>query len=550
MDRLSPELLHIVVLFLDIADRLSFRLVNRDFSVVGAAHILPEATFHLHAEDLANLRAVAANGSMARNVRSLTCFAARLESEPLPYDDYVTEYKSFMRMDLISPDLTEDRRWKSELSSAQLRAHYERYLEAIVSQHAIVEDRLDLECLKEVLPSFTNLQSVTMSAGHLFYEGRRKPKTSYDEYIRPPLENGLLAGAEQLEVILEALAYHQITVKDLRAGVMSWRFFERSSSVLDRLFSPLHDLRYIDLVLELETDDDGNDVTDDTKNCRRLLQRGAARDLLRSLPHLETLSFAIHSDFESQKPAASLDWIIEPGHHWPSLSEVTLEGLDCSEAALTNFLELHKGTLNDMCLRDISLTDGSWKTLLPWIRSNLYLHEPCICGRLSGYSTEGEGLDHDLNHPIEIYDLWTFETGPSDMRASVNCYCSKGGEKYPNELPLDQHTIRKYFESHVRHAGLKSEAEDAKEMRQAEREIDARVRSLDLFGFSRYMGLDDSDGSSLAESDFDENPNVFYGYELDDLNNDSEDNLDSSLNALRTELGDEDDEHEDDGTEV
>ncbi|KAK9793644.1 hypothetical protein AB5N19_04115 [Seiridium cardinale] len=545
MERLSPELLHIVVSFLDVKDRRQFRLVNKNFSVIAAAHIIPEVSLHLHAKDLEKLRAIAAHGTIARNVQSLTYFAARLESPPISFAKYSLEHHTCMQMSLVSPALTERRRWKMDLTPEQLRAHYEMYLETVSSQDKLVANQADLVCLKEVLPSFTGLRCVTMSSGHHFYEGViNKPKSPYDDCVRDPHEDVFPAGASQCEVLLESLAYHGTKIEQFRAGAMSWRFFDKEPEVISRLFSALGNLKYTELVLMVETDENGEDVTDDTIKCRDVLERrGVLKTVFKSMPNLEVLGFAIQGDFESHRRAASLDSIIPASFHWPNLSDLSLEGVDCRQGALLKFLELHHKSLSRVCLQDVTLTDGSWKPVLRGIRSKLYLQEACICGLLCGYIEEEEGGDpfHDPDRPTEFYDLWTADRGPNDMRNSINCYCRRGGEDYPDELPLTRDIVNKYFESHVHKDGILSESEDEEEMRKAELEVDARIRAMDLFHYGE-AGLDDTDDDEfLSLSGADEEAFVSF---FDPWNSDmsDEDELEEHSDS------DEDETEEDSGS--
>ncbi|KAH6660946.1 hypothetical protein BKA67DRAFT_531025 [Truncatella angustata] len=539
MDRLSPELLHIVVLFLDIKDRLNFRLVSKNLSVIAGAHILPEVSFHLHAKDLAKLRGIAANSVLARNVKSLTYFAARLEALPFTYEQYVHDHQQTIQFSLIDLELTELRKWKLFQSPAQLKAHYETYLEMVASQNALIADQMDRLCLEEVLPSFPNLQQITMSSGHEFYEGRNNPKSVYDGCLRDAHDYAFPPGVAQLEVLLQSLAHHRLSIQELRAGSMSWRFFDKEPDVLSRLFAPLHNLKYIDLVLEIQADDNGVVITDDISKCRSLLKSGGLRNLLTSMPGLDTLAVAVRGDWEDRKPAASLNWIIAPDHHWPTLSTLVLEGFDCTREDLWKFLELHRNSLSDICLRDVSLTKGSWQKLLPDVRSTLQLQEVCFCGRLSGYPEGSEetayGWDGSdgASSLVEVHDLWTPESGPSDMRSSVNCYCRQGGKDYPDELPLSNEVVKKYFESHVRKTmAVHSEAEDEEEMRKAEKRVHARMREMNIFGFRDARPEDSSDEwSGISGSELDEDDLFFETEPLDDFSTEDDTDL-SDMVAL------------------
>lgn len=543
MDRLSPELLHIVASFLSTRDAATLRLVCKNYSVIAGAHIIPEVSFYTHAKDLARLRAIAEHPVFSRHVKSLTYFGAVLESPPLSLEKFLRDHKQSVALrefaNMSSPSLP-DVKWKAELSRPQLEAQYDKYRQLVASQEEIRRNRLVPACLKEVMPKFPNLRLVTMSSGFEFYEGgeQRSKASPYDDCVHEAQSRFKPEGCLHLEVLLEALAQSDIRIEHLRAGSLSWRFFEKAPEDLSRFFKPLTNLTYIDLILVTEMDDNGNDINDDLSKCRRSLRSGLVRNLLRSMPRLETLSFAIHSGIEDLGQGARLGDVIQVGHHWPNLSDLSIQNVECNKSDLINFLELHKGSLKSLCLQDIQLTQGSWKNVLPYIRQNLHLDYVCICGTLSGHS-EDEGGSNNTLYCDEQYFLWDPQSGPSDMRSSVNLYCQVGGEAYPDVLPLDKETVRKHYEQYVRRPGVKSEAEDREEMRGYEKEVRERILELGLF---RPSDSEDSSGISedgWGDFDFDSESN-------EDEEDNGEDDEEGEGNVYPVEFEYDDDETEDD----
>ncbi|KAI0131858.1 hypothetical protein BJ170DRAFT_591840 [Xylariales sp. AK1849] len=358
-----------------------------------------------------------------------------------------------------------------------------------------------------------------MSSGYTYYEGVMRAKSSpYDGCARGASYVNDPEGCLQLEAQLEALAHHNIPIEHLRAGTLSWRFFERDPKYLLRLFKPLAKLTYIDLVLTTRLDENLNDIDGDNRKCRQSLRNGIIKDLLATMPDLETLVFAIRPICQT--------WIVERA--WIMLSELELSGIECDRRSLTKFLERHKETLRTICLQDIHLAKGSWKRLLPDIRSKLYLHDACICGRLTGCAEDETSLD-------EAWHLWYREGGPVDMRSSINYYCRRGGEVYPNELPLTKQVVRKYFDQYVWRPGVKTEAEDAAEMRRCQAESQDRIRDLGLFRHNRRQATTSHSGDEDLSSDSEEEASdgdeleawETYGYDSVNYNNSDFDSSDS-----------------------
>ncbi|KAI4603829.1 hypothetical protein KJ359_003649 [Pestalotiopsis sp. 9143b] len=494
MDQLSPEIIHIVVSFMELKDRLQFRLVNKNFAFIGRAHVLEEICMSIHSRHLAKMRAVAEESHLARNVRHLIYESRCLNPHPSSFKSYASEYDMWQQLQRLHPD---DKHFqlKPTFSAEQLQQSYQRYLDETKAQASSWARHADYACLAQVMPSFCNLRKVTMSCDNHFNSHRRGTSSVYDDDAHIADYDYDPEGARQFEALLDALGLHEMKIAELQAGMMDWRFFDKEPERLEQLYEPLASLTSIDLVLTVATDDEGGASESETAECRDVLKKGQIGDLFKSSPSLQLLNFSIQGDLFELQPAASLHWVIPSGHVWPNLREVLLEGIDCSRAAVWSFLELHKDTLVDFAFGEVVL-NGSWEKFLADIRSKLYLHDVLIYGRIVGHSEDSRRL-------LEEWDLVMPEVGPSDMRSSISLYCELGGKNYPDELPLSDDVVRKYFESHVRAPGMVSEEEDAERMRVAEREF--REEHGDALGrIYRRARRRESDDSESADSGWDD----------------------------------------------
>ncbi|KAI5924448.1 hypothetical protein F4810DRAFT_709412 [Camillea tinctor] len=452
MDKISPEILHIVCTFLSIDDLLNFRLVTKSFADIGAAYMLPEVTFYMHNEELERLRAISLHPVFARHVYSLTYFAQALDYPKVSLREFLRDHKRDMKWN--------SKLQKLNLSRAQLLVEYRKYEDAADKQNIIMSDRLDVAVLREIFPRFPNLQHMCMSTGNLFYEGRYRKRRAQ------PLQNIMRGdnlyslnpeGVRPLEALLCANADAPCELQSLRAGSLHWRFFKRSATELARMFRPLSNLGAIDLVINVEPADERIHEHDSLSRCRRVLAKGALRNIFKSMPHLHSLCVEIVSiEGEDLEKGAALENLIEPRFHWKNLRELVLGGIECDRQELMQALERHKGTLQRLCLRDVYLKSTSWKRLLPDIRKKLFLVEACICGDLYGRSEDGEEPNDPffatghLGPDLEYWDLSIPEVGDHEMRDSINIYCRVGGQLYPDELPLSEDVVDKYYEDYVR----------------------------------------------------------------------------------------------------
>ncbi|KAI1261559.1 hypothetical protein F5Y18DRAFT_401637 [Xylariaceae sp. FL1019] len=446
MDRIPPEIVYVIVSFLDIDSLQSVRLVNRKLAEIGAAYMLPEVTFYMHSEELARLQAIAQHPVFSKHVRSLTYSGHALDSPKVSWREFLRDYKLELR-------------WNSRLKKLnyhpnQLLAEYNKYCDAAAEQDLIMNSEADIALLKDILPRFPKLESMTMSSGGRFYEGshhntkRHKP---LDDILRGSAFHSLdPEGSRPLEALLVANAEARCTLKSFRAGFLHWKFFKRPEWVLRRMFTPLANLTSIEISISLDSGDEETDEFHDHDSlvkCQRVMAKGSLRHMLRSMPQLQTICVEfLDMDVDELTKGAALADIIAPGFHWPQLQELALGGLSCDRKELMDCLTLHKDTLRILCLRDMALKSTSWCKLLPDIRRKMDLADACICGVLYGCRETDQFGDEAL----EYWDLSVPEVGDQDMRDSVNVYCRHGGTEYPNELPLSNTVVARYYEEYVR----------------------------------------------------------------------------------------------------
>ncbi|CAJ2503846.1 Uu.00g112400.m01.CDS01 [Anthostomella pinea] len=464
MDRIAPEILYIVCSFLSVDDIINFRLVTKSFADIGAAYMLPEVTFFMHGEELERLRAISLHPVFSRNICSLTYFAQALDYPKVSFHEFRRDHKRELR-------------WNSKLKKLNLSFHqlmdeYRKYESAADEQTAIMNGKLDIQVLQEVLPRLTSLQRMTMSAGNIFYEGRVKKNPRHKPMEDIMRGNNSLAalnpeGARPLEALLKANADVKCALKSLRAGTLHWRFFKRSAAELMRMFKPLSGLWSIEFIISVEPADERRHESNSAGKCRRVLAKGALRNIFKSMTELRSLCVEIDSmECEDLDKGAGLEHLIEPGFKWPHLRELVIGGVDCDRQELMNVLETHSSTLQRLCLRDICLISTSWKKLLPEIRKNMFLVEACICGDLYGRDEDGEEPNDPfwttghLGPDLEYWDLSVPEVGDHEMRDSINVYCRFGGHLYPDEVPLTEEVVDKYYDDHVKGLFEDSDLED------------------------------------------------------------------------------------------
>ncbi|KAK7748369.1 hypothetical protein SLS62_008632 [Diatrype stigma] len=466
MDRLSSELLHTIASLLSPVDLVSFRLVSRSFAQIGAAHLLPEVTFEAHEQELARLRAIARHPVLSRHVRSLVYISDMQQQPPVELGPYVDEYQRARRLALRNSDLTaRDLGDEYNMSQAELEEAHRSYVAAARNQQNILVNRRDIDALRdEVLPRLArSLRAFTVTESYKFEagagrgrEGRRRRMTPHRDMVHSDL---LLLdrpyGGRFLEALLkanaDAVGARCEDIESVRASSVHWDFFERDDPAeLRRLFAPLAaTLKCLELGLSIEDyGDEGFDARDAIEQVEAAMANGHVRDALATLVELDTLALDF-GDYVGESwpgPVAVLGHLVAPGFRWQNLRCLTLGSVHCPRQELEAALQLHRGTLRELCLRDFGLERTSWRRFLPWVRNNMDLSDACICGYLEGRTEEGD----DEGSGVDEY--WCLESplsNPHGMRCSLNMYCRRRGKCYPDKLPLSADVVLEYYDEWV-----------------------------------------------------------------------------------------------------
>lgn len=469
MDRLSAEMLHMVCSYLSSSDICSLRLVNRTFAQLGECYLIPDLRFYLHAQELQRLRGIASHEGISKHVKSLTYSCDLLDAQDRQHLvafawSYAATHCAGRVRDLY--DGTELKKFVMDLFRA-----YEADVQA---QEDIIRRRADIDTLRNVLPSFTNLQRIAVHASLISSDPLRDSTTSYTPQTQIQLKkkSKKLAieqlgghfmdhlhplGCRHLQSVLAGLTdAHAASLQSFYAGSLSWRFFDTDTAEVLRLFKPLRNVQHFELVIEAGLDPHYS-LRESVAQCRRVMgsHRGhPLREILRNMPRLKTLkiSFAHSSSGDMISPcfAADLSDILAPGYCWEHLQELHLQGIDTTRHSLMETVQQHQSTLQKLSLEDIGLKGTSWHKLVPDVRQQTRLESFTLSGLMMGQSEDDSslGLNSRPRAPMTVeqqtLECWSLPRAQDTyvdysmlvLKESINDYCRLGGQQNHKECPL------------------------------------------------------------------------------------------------------------------
>lgn len=420
-----PEIIHLICEFLDVTDVRIFRLVCRTIGSTAASHAFPELVFFLHHGDFEMLRYFADHPIYPRHVKSLVYSCDVLEPRRLSFKKFVAEKRQREDVSWRFRSGLELKKTKKRVppppkedSEEFLKSAYQRYTQAHDQQDSMLAEGFDFTVLREVIPKFSNLKDIMISADLCFREGRRHKKpfdalfTYSSDYLKP-------SGCRHVgSLLLPLVGSPTIQLRSLRLGTVDWSFLEQlqEPSRLDQMIEICRNLTTFELHLDTgaDWDADWDAVGIHMAECRAAVKKGGLRRLLGSMIHLEvlTIEFTYPDKVNGIYPAAFSDLIPE-GMRWENLQEFTFSLTEATRQEMVDFIRRHSSTVTQYYLKDLKLIRSSWLAFLPKLREmadEMFLDDVMISGNVYGES-EGDGLPLGIPAGGEEY----FYLGDPDM---------------------------------------------------------------------------------------------------------------------------------------
>lgn len=404
IEQLPPEILHTICSFLDDKNARLLRLSCKTIGVVADCYAFPQLTFFLHPDDFDMLRYFANHDIFAKNVRSLVYITEMLPPRLLSSTKFLARAKQYSKNGMeamrSSARTTTWTRTTSKLphqqsnhTDQQLKDIYDEYVEAHEKQTRLLADGEDFTALKDIVPKFSRLRNIIVSADYWFREisvGR----TPFGG-ILAPITNLLEPKAcRQVGSVLLPLVGLSPRIEGLWLGEIHWSFF-------DQLHEPLRFAQMADICCNLTTfnvhiDTGGNPTRDPVptvvSGCTRTVHQGDIRRLLEAMPKLEslTIGFTLPGGDDGIYPAR-LEDLISTTTYWQHLKNVEFEILEAPRQDLLDFFNRHSGTLRTIELRNLRLIESSWRVFLPQLKElaeNMFLDDILIAGWGMGEAEE------------------------------------------------------------------------------------------------------------------------------------------------------------------
>lgn len=451
MDRVPAEIKRMIAFELRNCDEnpdgpcdiKQFRLVNKQFSAIGAEYLLREIHLTFQTESFERLRTISKRPIYIKNVTRLHYEPDAFETRPKNEQWFLEEGFETNFIYVEKPPTRSqggvvgffrqlfDSEPEEMKAAARLALHknYNAY-KAVKSDQMTIRHQIDAYNSGLVVQAIAQLPHLTEIIVN-FQDGvvphtKAFSRAYKDTLLLPRGDNGNRCpyGVMQLYSVLCGVASAGIKLKTLKCGKIDWKLLQMDETKMNTIKRALKYLENLDIMFYvckgyLETAKFESEV----QGCGLFLANYGMCDLLSAAEDLQTLSLFIDSSGGSE-----LEYMVG-NTTWAYLRVVALDEIDATESTLVGFVQRHAGTLKELELNNITLIGGCWTSALPGIRNAVRLEELRAVGFWESIS------------PVLSYSTWFVDTSknsqkpqeptlaqPYKLGMAVNRYAREGGE--------------------------------------------------------------------------------------------------------------------------
>ena len=359
------------------------RLVNKEFSVIGAEFLLPTIHLTFQTKSFERLRTISQHSFYSQHV-------THLEYEPdafrMTYRNE-EEWKAGIR-DLKSNCELEHRVKLEAKRGSSANLGYERNLphsevrQFFNAYKAVDYDQINLRhqpdaynslLVAQAITRLPNLEEVTFSfesamirhpdAFRRAYEGNLYPPTGDNCHMYP-------YGVMQLYSVLNGVARAGIRLKTLSCGKVDWKLLQMDETRIRTIKRAIKHLETLQIMFYAGAGYlEGYALEAETEKCAMFLKDHQMCDFLSAAPDLKTLDLYI-----DRSGGMGLEYMVGKTT-WASLRVLELDCIIAEQEILIDLVQRHAGTLKELGLHNLVLVTGGWPSAVSAIRNIVKLKE-------------------------------------------------------------------------------------------------------------------------------------------------------------------------------
>ena len=362
LDRLPPEVLHIIFEELCEDEMPALRLQNKYLCEVATPHFLRSVDVRFKKTSIESLLELSKHPILSNNVKWIMYEPNMVEKKPRLEWEQSTRYFVFKDRILDVPpppkQSASEREWrlfhrtvrrvmeeeKRPITQGELDLAWPIYQQYLQEQDVMISQNYATRDLLQAFQSFPNLTAVHINYGWGLWPGYNAVNPYEDGLCKAvggaDDDDGTARGLKEIMPLLKMLIGADLGLRSLRIGCLNWTFFEKLGDDGDRaiffremkqLMKPLQDFRLVITTWsDIDVDDeDADDVEDEeVQKCRAYLANGVLGRLVAAAPDLRKLAI----EFDAHEIRCPIDFkFLVFDTHWPHLHKIKLDSVDAHE---------------------------------------------------------------------------------------------------------------------------------------------------------------------------------------------------------------------------
>ncbi|KAL8668524.1 MAG: hypothetical protein Q9168_006854 [Polycauliona sp. 1 TL-2023] len=419
LDRLAPELQHMVFAAVNVKDVPNLRLTCKSLGAVGLEYLVPEVELLFTQKSFDRLRKISEHPILSRHVKSLVYRFGVLQRFQDIKGWYISipqgEYFEFYQLHPLGPapeecpDDSEGENWSDWLRRVRplyrlnksLRKRFsdlwDQYSALSIDQKEF-QDRASKDYLAVIIPKLPNLKKIALS------KWEWDKSAAHQSLLVPPKGD---PGINQLMLVLRGIDHNDLVITTL-ALEFNDREIYLTNQCTNLARKTLKSVTTLKLTMTIGR---ANQARDD----------GHVVAFLRTMPSLQVLDLNLWNYGQQDIDGPySLKKVIGD-LVWPELRSITVKGLETSQTDFTNFLSRHAGSLKVLKLGNCYLHEGTWPNVWQLVRDMLDLDSFANMGFLE-YAPGGYVLGCDCRQKEEIVTKYILRaTGTEEYTTKDFC---------------------------------------------------------------------------------------------------------------------------------
>ncbi|ROW15582.1 hypothetical protein VPNG_02164 [Cytospora leucostoma] len=282
----------------------------------------------------------------SRCVTTLVYKSDVLKPQRLSFEEFVAQQREINRQKPVTASQP-----PQQDSGDFLREAFERYKHVHHQQSHILAEQLDFTILQEVVPRFSKLQCIVVSARDCSPEDGISIKP-FDDLLVCPGDHLKPYGSRHVSSLLQPLS-------------------PLGQTRLSSYAEICRNLTSFEQHLDVGADSDGLLDNDGSQMIRykAAVGKGSLRRLLGSTTELQVLRLGFTcADSQDLNPAAISDFLPED-MHWKNLQSFVFQGVESTRQDMVDFVRRHGSNVTSFHLHNFRLVRSSWLVFIPELRN-------------------------------------------------------------------------------------------------------------------------------------------------------------------------------------